>query len=403
MRKFTILSALVALTGVAALGIQTASAAVCVNDATADTCSVPGDHATIQAAVTAAGPDDTIVVASGTYVEGVTVPAGKDGLKIQGANAAIPAGRVPGIRGAESIVDGGFLLQSDAVEIDGFTIENGATLFGGGSIGGVLIASDNDVVKNNIFDGDGTGCSYPAVHHSSGNGLQVQNNEIFDWCQGVFLNPSSGHIIEDNNFHDNAVGIGSDGQSSLTVQFNEFSSSAFDEGIGMGTAGTGIVINNNNFRFNDAINHYGGNPVDGSNNYWDCEEGPGQVAGVCTAIGGSSPGQVSFSPWLCTAYPNPDGVTNDVLGALCPPPPPVCEPIIESISLGNPGLQAIDQACCAVQGAALIYDDPESDVDTHGDYVSCVVHQSKLSGFRGNSDPRGGTIAKAAAQSSVNK
>ncbi len=193
------LASLLVLTGVAALSIQTASAAVCVDDGTPDTCSVPGDHATIQAAVDAAGPDDTIVVAAGSYTEDVTVGFDKDGLKIQGANAAIPAGRVPGIRGAETIVDGGFLLRSDAVEIDGFTIENGQTLFGGGgSIGGITIGEGaNDVVKNNIFVGDGRSGLYPAVHQSAsavGGGLQVKNNEMFDWTQGVFLNPSSGNL-----------------------------------------------------------------------------------------------------------------------------------------------------------------------------------------------------------------
>ncbi len=172
----------------------------------------------------------------------------------------------------------------------------------------------------------------------------------------------------------------------------------------MGTAGAGIVINNNNFRpGGGGINHYGGALVDGSLNYWGCEEGPGETG--CESVGGPFPGQVGFSPWLCAAYPNPGGVTNATLGAACPPPPPpVCEKIIESIDLDNPGLQDIDQTCCAIlDGGALTYDDPESDIDNHGDYVSCVVHESKQAGFRGNSDPRAGDIAKTAGQSSVNK
>jgi len=171
----------------------------------------------------------------------------------------------------------------------------------------------------------------------------------------------------------------------------------------MGTAGAGIAINNNNFDSTGGINHYGGDTVDGSLNFWNCEEGPGEAG--CTDTGGPSPEKVDFSPWLCTAYPNPDGVTNDVLGAACVPPPPLCEAVIESVSIGDAGLQAIDQAYCAIaaDGGALFYDDPDSDVDNHGDYVSCVVFEAKLNGFRGNSNPRSGAITKAAAQSSVNK
>ena len=41
-------------------------------------------YPTIQSAVTAAGPGDTINVAAGTYNENVVIPAGKDDLRIIG-------------------------------------------------------------------------------------------------------------------------------------------------------------------------------------------------------------------------------------------------------------------------------------------------------------------------------
>ncbi|HEV3259557.1 MAG TPA: hypothetical protein VG013_22010, partial [Gemmataceae bacterium] len=41
------------------------------------------DYSTIQSAVTAAGPGDTVKVCPGTYTEQVTVSAGKDGLNLE--------------------------------------------------------------------------------------------------------------------------------------------------------------------------------------------------------------------------------------------------------------------------------------------------------------------------------
>jgi len=307
--------------------------------------NVPADETTIQDAVTAASAGDTIIVAAGTYAEGVTVPAGKNGLLIHGANAGVAAGRVPAARGAESIVDGGFSLSSDGVVIDGFRIDNGASLFGAGSIGGVTIATGTaDVIKNNIFVGNGSACLYPAVHHAAaaGGGHLVQNNEMSGWCQGVILNPSTGIVIEENNMHDNDVGVGSDGQNDLLIQFNRFADHSFVEAVGMGSIGTGVVINNNNLEGGDNINHYGpsGAAVDAERNYYGCEEGPGN-AGCSTMAGGSFPADVDFSPWLCTAYP--DGTdTNDMSGVACPTVPlPMMSPAaIALLGFGLMGLLA---------------------------------------------------------------
>ena len=71
-------------------------------------------YSTIQAAVTAATAGDTIQVAAGTYTEQILVA--KD-VTINGANAGIAAGNKPGTRGAETIVDGGFIVSAAGATI----------------------------------------------------------------------------------------------------------------------------------------------------------------------------------------------------------------------------------------------------------------------------------------------
>ncbi len=57
--------------------------------ASAKTIEVPDDHATIQAAIDAAQPGDTIEVDHGTYAERIVVPAALAGLKIEGSSRTV--------------------------------------------------------------------------------------------------------------------------------------------------------------------------------------------------------------------------------------------------------------------------------------------------------------------------
>src|SRR3954454_18484639 len=86
------------LAGVAATPAAAAQRFVCPNGGC--------EYLTIQAAVNAADPGDTIRLRDGTYYEQVTVPAGKDGLIFRGAQAGVP-GNGAADRGPESVLAGG--------------------------------------------------------------------------------------------------------------------------------------------------------------------------------------------------------------------------------------------------------------------------------------------------------
>ena len=66
-------------------------------------------------------------------------------------------------------------------------------------------------------------------------------------------------------------------------------------------------------------------------------------------------------------------------------------------------MNAIDNKCCVKNISGYwVYDDPTSDEDSHGDYLSCIVIESKAQGFTGKTTPTKGDIAQTAAQSNVN-
>ncbi len=106
------------LTLIAALGVSALSAA-------ADTIQVPQEYPTIQAALNAAAPGDTVQVAAGIYTENIIWPD-TNGIRLVGAGRD------------DTVIDGGDAssvirfetadLIDAATIIEGFTIRNGNAL-----------------------------------------------------------------------------------------------------------------------------------------------------------------------------------------------------------------------------------------------------------------------------------
>jgi hypothetical protein len=254
-------------------------AAVGFNVANGDTINVPLDYATIQAAINAAATDDEIIVAAGTYAESITL---SKKLTIKGANAGVAAGANPGVRGAETVIDGGFIVSVSGATIDGVTIQNG--LLSGSMRVGVAVSASDVTVTNTVIQNVGVA---PVTAQSDGlstqpgnNNLTLTNSTIQNNWRGIYLNPGSGHVISGNLITANngvGVGIGSDGQSNLTLSGNTISNHTL-EGWGASAVGTGVVASGNSFLNNGvSVAHYGGSAINASNNYWGSASGPGST------------------------------------------------------------------------------------------------------------------------------
>lgn len=187
----------------------------------AATCTVPGTHATIQAAVDDL-TCDTIEVDPGTYNESVTIARA---LTLVGPNSGISG---LAVRGPEAIVTSAVttmnLTNGASVTIDGFTINGDFGVYVSGS-------STGTVIMNNIITGTSRALTFDApgdngsvlnnqlisdvrsMHLASGpyNNLKVNGNR-FSGTGSVFFNGNSvingfelknNEVLHDSNFASN--------------------------------------------------------------------------------------------------------------------------------------------------------------------------------------------------------
>lgn len=231
--------------------------------ASAATFNVPLDYSTIQAAVTAADPGDTITVDAGTYMENVVVDRA---LTLQGAGAS------------STFVDAGntgaaFQILANDVTIDGFTVQNGGSGLNSGIWMGdpmnVTISHNtftnnmfgiwadcggNCVIENNLFDGNNTtgGSGAGGISADSTNGLTIRNNEFKNEMEGnpillqaVGLGAHTNLEVSGNSLHDNAFS----GVYALGVDGGIFTGNTIvatdATGLSFSGGNTNITITNN--------------------------------------------------------------------------------------------------------------------------------------------------------------
>lgn len=177
----------------------------------------PGES--IQHAIDAARPGDTVLVQAGVFYENVTVPAEKEGLRIVGAGAAKTV--LDGTTGVGS----GFTVDAASTTIAHFTVRHFAEY-------GMKVGGPDNVIRTNVFvhngmDGlrvldDRNVVKANQFLHNAGHGIYVEcgfHNYIIANC--IVSNGGDGMRIErahtvvaENRVWNNARGIcacGADG------------------------------------------------------------------------------------------------------------------------------------------------------------------------------------------------
>jgi len=167
---------------------------------------VPDDYSTIQAAVDAANPGDTIIVRDGMYTENVNV--NKDHLTIKSENGAEAT-----IVQAASPDDHVFEVTADYVEINGFTVKGGQNQFNAGIY--LFYANYCNVSKNTVNN------NYHGIYlYYSNENIIVDNTASNNMAHGIPLLCSSNNTITGNNASNNVYGISLTWSSNNTVTDN---------------------------------------------------------------------------------------------------------------------------------------------------------------------------------------
>jgi hypothetical protein len=268
-------------------------------DLTVDTEETEGgtNHHTIQAAIDAASPDQTICVAEGTYDEDVVVDV--EGLTLTGDGATATSvinGQIGGQTGAVGIA-------ANNVTVEGFEI-NGVD----GSVAAMRFTgahSNATISYNKITGGSGGG----AVDTVGGQSNHTFNNNEFVGVVGsqlVYVNglasvnsASTNVDFTQNTFSGAAImALGQEADAS-SITLNKFSAvTGFTD---VEDWGAGNLINQNNF--NDAVNadvlhSENGNTGDtgttnAENNWW----------GDADPSDGDAGADVDFTPFEAAAFP----------------------------------------------------------------------------------------------------
>lgn len=193
------------------------------------TCGTSPQYATIQDAVGAALPDDTIIVCPGTYTETVLVDfsGNTDGVTIMSTNVHDP--------GLTKVV-GAFKIVSSDVTVKGFDISQGAT--------------DNGICVE--ISGDGATVAFNAVHDCTGGGMRI--NAV-----------SSGNTVHHNLVKNNGFfGINVEGSGNVIHHNDVLNNAPVDKNFG-GIALADISSNGDVHHNNTAGNKPWGIKVEGDN------------------------------------------------------------------------------------------------------------------------------------------
>lgn len=250
---------------------------------------VPDDFATIQAAVTAAAPGDTIRIRPGVYFENVVIPASKTGLtitqfKCEDRGRVIIDARPGGIGGIGLDVEANNVTircltirhatdgidadahdlhldrirtlraGSDSIDVvgDRFKIEN-SEFVGGGGQGVQVVGNDGRIVGNTSRNQDNS------CYHLTVNNTLIENN-VADLCEDSegFRIQGNDNIVRQNRIEASDDGLNVNGINNRIVR--NFLLNIADIGIDVDGNNNLIEWNEVSFTTNDCYD------IDGNNN-----------------------------------------------------------------------------------------------------------------------------------------
>ena len=223
----------------------------------AATIYVPDDCLTIQGAVDAASPGDTIIVRDGSYVENVNVD--KDHLTIRAQNGA----QTTIVQAANSSIPV-FEVRANHVEINGFTVSGASGTYAAGihimdfeqcvirdnvltdNYEGIFLVGDaenNRILNNTVSSNVECGIRlYAGPTNNEINGNTVLGNEC-GVCLGVGGDPSNENTVINNTVRLNERGILINGSSGNMIKGNSISDSMYGIVFFYGSSGNRVINN----------------------------------------------------------------------------------------------------------------------------------------------------------------
>ena len=284
------------------------------------TLHVPASYSTIQAAITAAQDNDTILVAPGTYTENITTQS--KWLVLYGEAGASQTVIDGGRRGSVITLDNGGIVQ-------GFTLQNGQSQAGGAIwAGGVAqtIVRENIIRSNTAGYFVDSGIGGGIYLHVTNSSISVSNNSIAnnyagDSGGGIYDNSSAlGNQIRANTIIANGCHVCGGGLflGAAVLNGNVIANNWADS-FGGGVCGSGAGIVNNtivgNFTNNGFLSAAGIWGQDGLgiyNNIVVHNHGP---AGARSGIGIYCEAHITHPRIACNDSWGNDGMDYELFGA----------------------------------------------------------------------------------------
>ena len=225
------------------------------------------DGMSLQAAITAAAAEDTIIVGAGTYDENLTI---SKALTIVGPNEGVAG--TDDTRSGEAVISGLVTISgSGAVVLDGLKFLNDTPIANRSGLNLITVESAaGHEITNSVFESAVVGGSTGGLHDvaiftnvlSTGS-LSITNNLFAGdqdadfgafgtaaWGRGIFSNGGGAAIkIADNTFENTRTGVNLEGYANevSSVSGNSFFASGSGISVGNPTSGDLTTITDNEF------------------------------------------------------------------------------------------------------------------------------------------------------------